>query len=125
MDGNVANGVVTLDGKVPNAQVKAEAEQEARSVAGVTRVINYLQVKAPPSRSPTRPRGHAEPEIGSAGCACGTQVVPGPNFACPSNVGIGSTGLLYARHTLPPDHLPLSWSKAVTVGRYASYPSMN
>ena len=50
MDGNVANGVVTLAGKVPNAQVKAEAEQEARSVAGVTRVINNRQVKAPPSR---------------------------------------------------------------------------
>jgi sensor domain CHASE-containing protein len=50
VDVNVTNGVVTLAGEVPNAQVKAEAEQEARSVAGVTRVINNLQVKAPPSR---------------------------------------------------------------------------
>src|SRR5919109_4024075 len=50
IDINVTNGVVTLAGEVPNAQVKAEAEQEARSVAGVVRVINNLQVKAPPSR---------------------------------------------------------------------------
>jgi osmotically-inducible protein OsmY len=50
VDVNVTNGVVTLAGEVPNAQVKAEAEQEARSVSGVTRVINNLQVKAPPSR---------------------------------------------------------------------------
>ena len=50
VDINVTNGVVTLAGEVPNAQVKAEAEQEARSVAGVVRVINNLQVKAPPAR---------------------------------------------------------------------------
>jgi osmotically-inducible protein OsmY len=50
VDVNVTNGVVTLAGEVPNAQVKAEAEQEARNVSGVTRVINNLQVKAPPSR---------------------------------------------------------------------------
>ena len=50
IDINVTNGIVTLAGEVPNAQVKAEAEQEARSVAGVVRVINNLQVKAPPSR---------------------------------------------------------------------------
>jgi len=48
VDVNVTNGVVTLAGEVPNAQVKAEAEQEARSVPGVVRVINNLQVKAPP-----------------------------------------------------------------------------
>jgi len=50
VDVNVTNGVVTLAGEVPNAQVKAEAEREARSVSGVTRVINNLQVKSPPSR---------------------------------------------------------------------------
>ena len=50
VDVNVTNGVVTLAGEVPNAQVKAEAEQEVRSVSGVTRVINNLQVKAPSSR---------------------------------------------------------------------------
>ena len=50
VDVNVTNGVVTLAGEVPNAQVKAEAEQEARSVSGVTRVVNNLEVKAPPSR---------------------------------------------------------------------------
>ena len=50
VDVNVTNGVVTLAGEVPNAQVKAEAEQETRSVSGVTRVINNLQVKAPSSR---------------------------------------------------------------------------
>ena len=50
VDVNVTNGVVALAGEVPNAQVKAEAEREARSVSGVTRVINNLQVKAPPAR---------------------------------------------------------------------------
>ena len=48
IDVNVTNGVVTLVGEVPNAQVKAEAEQEARNVPGVVRVVNNLQVKAPP-----------------------------------------------------------------------------
>ena len=48
-DINVTNGVVTLAGEVPNAKVKADAEQEARSVDGVVRVINNLQVKSPPT----------------------------------------------------------------------------
>ena len=48
VDVNVTNGVVTLAGEVPNAQAKTEAEQAARSVSGVTRVINNLQVKPPP-----------------------------------------------------------------------------
>ncbi|MGE3539631.1 MAG: BON domain-containing protein [Candidatus Tectimicrobiota bacterium] len=55
VDVNVSNGVVTLAGVVPNAAVKAEAEQEARSVSGVSRVINNLQVN-PGSR------GHDEPD---------------------------------------------------------------
>ena len=50
VDINVTNGVMTLAGEVSNAQVKAEAEREVRSVSGVTRVINNLQVKTPPSR---------------------------------------------------------------------------
>jgi osmotically-inducible protein OsmY len=45
IDINVTNGVVTLAGEVPNAQVKADAEAEARSVEGVVRVHNNLQVK--------------------------------------------------------------------------------
>ena len=49
IDINVTNGVVTLAGEVPNAQVKSEAEAEARSVDGVVRVINNLQVKSPPT----------------------------------------------------------------------------
>ena len=49
VDINVTNGVVTLAGEVPNAEVKREAEREARGVKGVTKVINNLQVKAPPS----------------------------------------------------------------------------
>ena len=48
IDINVTNGVVTLAGEVPNAQVKADAQAEARSVSGVIRVINNLQVKSPP-----------------------------------------------------------------------------
>jgi osmotically-inducible protein OsmY len=47
-DINVTNGVVTLAGEVPNAQVKAEAEREARSVDGVVKVVNNLQVHNPP-----------------------------------------------------------------------------
>jgi osmotically-inducible protein OsmY len=46
---NVTNGVVTLAGEVPNAQVKADAQTETRLVSGVVRVINNLQVKSPPS----------------------------------------------------------------------------
>lgn len=49
VDINVTNGVVTLAGEVPNAKVKSEAEAEARSVDGVVRVINNLQVKSPPT----------------------------------------------------------------------------
>jgi len=46
---NVTNGIVALAGEVPNAQVKAEAEREARSVDGVRGVNNNLQVKNPPT----------------------------------------------------------------------------
>lgn len=47
VDINVTNGVVTLAGEVPNAQVKSDAEAEARAVNGVVRVHNNLQVKIP------------------------------------------------------------------------------
>jgi hyperosmotically inducible periplasmic protein len=46
---NVTNGVVTLAGEVPNAQVKADAEAAVRSVNGVKGVNNNLQVKSPPT----------------------------------------------------------------------------
>ena len=46
---NVTNGVVTLAGEVPNAQVKADAEAAVRSVKGVKGVNNNLQVKSPPT----------------------------------------------------------------------------
>jgi osmotically-inducible protein OsmY len=49
VDVNVTNGVVTLAGEVPNAQVRAEAEAEARSVDGVKRVVNNLQISKPPT----------------------------------------------------------------------------
>lgn len=45
---NVTNGIVTLAGEVPNAEVKAAAEAEARSVDGVKGVNNNLQVSNPP-----------------------------------------------------------------------------
>jgi osmotically-inducible protein OsmY len=45
---NVTNGIVTLAGEVPNAEVKASAEAEARSVNGVKGVNNNLQVSNPP-----------------------------------------------------------------------------
>ena len=46
---NVTNGIVTLAGEVPTAEVKASAEAEARSVDGVKGVNNNLQVKNPPT----------------------------------------------------------------------------
>jgi hyperosmotically inducible periplasmic protein len=46
---NVTNGIVTLAGEVPNAQVKADAEAETRTVDGVKGVNNNLQVKNPPT----------------------------------------------------------------------------
>ena len=49
IDINVTNGVVTLAGEVPNAQVGSDAQREAHTVDGVTRVINNLQVKSPPT----------------------------------------------------------------------------
>jgi osmotically-inducible protein OsmY len=49
IDINVTNGIVTLAGEVPNAQVKADATTETRTVSGVVKVINNLQVKSPPS----------------------------------------------------------------------------
>jgi hyperosmotically inducible periplasmic protein len=49
VDINVTHGVVTLAGEVPNQQVKVDAGKEAAMVKGVTRVINNLQVKNPPS----------------------------------------------------------------------------
>jgi len=45
---NVTNGIVTLAGEVPNAEVKADAERETRSVNGVKGVNNNLQVSSPP-----------------------------------------------------------------------------
>ncbi len=49
IDINVTNGVVTLAGQVPNAKVSSEAQDEARTVSGVVKVINNLQVMSPPS----------------------------------------------------------------------------
>lgn len=46
---NVTNGIVTLAGEVPNAQVKADAEAAVRSVKGVKGVNNNLQIKSPPT----------------------------------------------------------------------------
>jgi osmotically-inducible protein OsmY len=47
---NVTNGVVTLSGEVPNADVKADAATEARAVKGVVRLNNELQIKSPPTK---------------------------------------------------------------------------
>jgi len=49
IDINVTNGVVTLAGEVPNLEVSVAAQKEAHTVSGVTRVINNLQVKSPPT----------------------------------------------------------------------------
>jgi osmotically-inducible protein OsmY len=39
-----SNGVITLRGMVPNRKVREQAEAVARGVAGVTNVINELDV---------------------------------------------------------------------------------
>jgi osmotically-inducible protein OsmY len=39
-----SNGVITLRGRVPNRKVREQAEAVARQVAGVTTVINELDV---------------------------------------------------------------------------------
>jgi osmotically-inducible protein OsmY len=39
-----SNGVITLRGMVPNRKVREQAEAIARGVAGVTSVINELDV---------------------------------------------------------------------------------
>jgi osmotically-inducible protein OsmY len=39
-----SNGVITLRGMVPNRKVRERAEEVAREVAGVTSVINELDV---------------------------------------------------------------------------------
>jgi len=39
-----SNGVITLRGMVPNPKVREQAEAIARQVAGVTTVINELDV---------------------------------------------------------------------------------
>lgn len=38
------DGIVSLEGVVPSAAVKEEAERIARSISGVWRVINRLEV---------------------------------------------------------------------------------
>ncbi|MCR5865018.1 BON domain-containing protein [Aquincola sp. J276] len=44
IDVDTANGVVTLNGEVKNANEKTKAEQVASTVIGVTSVVNKLQV---------------------------------------------------------------------------------
>ncbi|MBP7146719.1 MAG: BON domain-containing protein [Acidobacteria bacterium] len=51
VDVNVTNGVVTLAGEVPSAEVKAEAEREVWTVSGVKQVINNLQVSGEGSQT--------------------------------------------------------------------------
>lgn len=43
----VAGGVATLAGTVPNDMAKTQAEKTAKSVEGITSVVNQLQVVAP------------------------------------------------------------------------------
>ncbi|WP_263142328.1 BON domain-containing protein [Pseudomonas sp. RIT-PI-AD] len=45
------NGVVLLAGQTPSAELKNQAEQAARSVAGVKKLYNELQVMSPSSVS--------------------------------------------------------------------------
>lgn len=43
---NTTNGIVTLSGTVNSQKAKSDFENAAKSVAGVTQVINNLEVKA-------------------------------------------------------------------------------
>lgn len=47
---STTQGVVTLAGKVHNSEEKAIAEQKARGVTGVVKVINELQIVSPPQK---------------------------------------------------------------------------
>jgi osmotically-inducible protein OsmY len=44
IDVSAADGVVTLNGSVDSPRTRTEAEQTARSVTGVTDVVNQLSV---------------------------------------------------------------------------------
>src|SRR5262249_2008262 len=44
IDVDTRDGIVTLWGRVPSAQAKAAAEEDAKKVSGVRRVVNQLQV---------------------------------------------------------------------------------
>jgi len=44
IDVSAADGVVTLNGSVDSSRMRTEAEQTARSVTGVTDVVNQLSV---------------------------------------------------------------------------------
>jgi hyperosmotically inducible protein len=58
VDVKVNDGVVTLSGEVKTPAAKAKAETEARSVEGVTSVVNEITITPPPP--PTVPA----PEVG-------------------------------------------------------------
>lgn len=47
---DAVGGVVTLSGTVPNDKVKADFGTRAKSVAGVTTVLNNLEVKGATSK---------------------------------------------------------------------------
>jgi osmotically-inducible protein OsmY len=49
---NTVNGEVHLDGVVDSAAQKIRAEEIARGVNGVTRVVNGLQITGTPAASP-------------------------------------------------------------------------
>jgi hypothetical protein len=49
IDVDTSNGIVTLTGRVENAEQKADAEQIARETHGVTRENNQLTVGASPA----------------------------------------------------------------------------
>jgi len=49
---NSTNGVVTLSGQVDSARAKAKAEEIARSVPHVVRVVDNLQIASTPAPPP-------------------------------------------------------------------------
>jgi osmotically-inducible protein OsmY len=62
VDADVQDGVVTLTGQVPNASVREEAAELARSVPGVVEVRNRLRTPAPAGASKSAPTPKPAPK---------------------------------------------------------------
>jgi osmotically-inducible protein OsmY len=51
------NGIVTLQGSVPNSEAKLKAVELARDTVGITQVIDQLAIQPPPQSTPASSTG--------------------------------------------------------------------